>query len=92
MRVETVTLDNQLQGNSIEDVDFLKIDTQGSELSILQGAKETLSKRNLLKSHWVVSHRSWRIVDSAAVGHVLIARTGRSAWHFLPEPRVLNGS
>lgn len=31
------TLDSQLQEHGIEDVDFIKLDTQGSELAILQG-------------------------------------------------------
>jgi len=35
-------LDNQLKENCITDVDFIKIDTQGSELFILQGATDIL--------------------------------------------------
>ena len=37
-------LDNQLKENGIQDVDFIKIDTQGSELFILQGAIDILRK------------------------------------------------
>jgi len=44
VRVDTDTLDNQLAENKVGGVDFIKIDTQGSELSILEGATETLSK------------------------------------------------
>jgi FkbM family methyltransferase len=36
------TLDNALRGNKIENVDFMKLDTQGSELSILEGATRVL--------------------------------------------------
>ena len=36
------TLDNQLSTEEILDIDFIKIDSQGSELYILQGATETL--------------------------------------------------
>jgi len=36
------TLDNQLRENNIRDVDFLKVDTQGSELFILEGATYSL--------------------------------------------------
>ena len=40
--LEADSLDNQFQKNGISDVDFIKLDTQGSELSILEGAIETL--------------------------------------------------
>jgi len=33
------TLDNQLMKNNINDVDFIKLDTQGTELMILEGAR-----------------------------------------------------
>lgn len=42
VRIETDTLDSQLQGEQIQDVDFMKIDTQGSELFILEGATRIL--------------------------------------------------
>ncbi len=42
-RIECDTLDNQLRGHSIQDVDFIKIDTQGSELFILEGAENLLA-------------------------------------------------
>jgi FkbM family methyltransferase len=38
------TLDNQLAEGGIEHVDFIKLDTQGSELMILEGARETLRR------------------------------------------------
>ncbi len=40
--VETVTLDQHLSAEGIADVDVLKLDTQGSELEILEGADQTL--------------------------------------------------
>jgi FkbM family methyltransferase len=42
--IRTDTLDNQLQENRIENVDFIKVDTQGSELFILQGANRVLER------------------------------------------------
>ncbi len=42
IHVETVTLDESLQTQGIEAVDFLKLDTQGSELDILRGADHVL--------------------------------------------------
>ena len=38
------TLDNQLAEGGIDRVDFINLDTQGSELMILQGAQETLGR------------------------------------------------
>ena len=41
--VEVDTLDNQLRTRGISDVDFVKADTQGSELMVLQGASQALA-------------------------------------------------
>ena len=42
IKVETDTLNNQLKKNNILDIDFMKIDTQGHELSILKGSVDYL--------------------------------------------------
>lgn len=42
IELETDTLDNQLQTSGIPRADFIKIDVQGAELPILQGAEATL--------------------------------------------------
>lgn len=42
--VEGDTLDNQLANAGIDRIDFIKLDTQGSELMILEGARETLGR------------------------------------------------
>lgn len=43
IKIMADTLDNQLAISKIDDVDFIKIDTQGSELFILEGASDTLN-------------------------------------------------
>ncbi len=43
IQLNTDTLDNQVQENHIVDVDFIKLDTEGSELFILQSATNTLN-------------------------------------------------
>lgn len=43
VEVEADTLDNLLQTRGAPPVDFLKVDTQGSELFVLQGASRTLA-------------------------------------------------
>ncbi len=42
-QVEADTLDNLLRSRAIHDVDFLKVDTQGSELFVLEGAAGALA-------------------------------------------------
>ena len=44
LKVEADTLDNQLHEHGIDDVDFVKLDTQGSELFVLQGSERTLQR------------------------------------------------
>jgi len=45
VKLKTDTLDHQFQINNIQDADFLKVDTQGSELAIMQGAKKTIQEQ-----------------------------------------------
>jgi FkbM family methyltransferase len=42
--VMTDTLDHVLETGQVHDVDFVKVDTQGSELFVLQGGENTLRK------------------------------------------------
>lgn len=42
--LKTDTLDHQLEVNKIRDVDFIKIDTEGSEFFILQGAVDAMRR------------------------------------------------
>ena len=44
VRLRADTLDSVLAANDMGTVDFLKIDTQGAELAILQGARRTLAQ------------------------------------------------
>jgi len=41
--LNATTLDTALKSNGIQDADFIKLDTQGSELFILEGSRRTLS-------------------------------------------------
>ncbi len=43
-KIEVDTLDNQFEFHAVTDADFIKIDTQGSELFILEGATETMQQ------------------------------------------------
>jgi len=43
LQIEADTLDNQLSAHNVPDVDFIKVDTQGSELFILEGSARALA-------------------------------------------------
>jgi len=51
--VETITLDEWLKVKEIDrPIDFIKIDVEGAEMLVLEGAKETLAKRP--PKRWVI--------------------------------------
>ena len=43
-KIETADMDSQLARYNIDDPDFIKLDTNGSELFVLEGAKDALNK------------------------------------------------
>ena len=47
VKVETTTIDSYCQKHSIETIDILKIDVQGNELKVLQGADQMLKDRRV---------------------------------------------
>jgi FkbM family methyltransferase len=46
-RVSTVTIDSFLQQHEVERIDLINMDCEGSELSVLRGAKQTLRKNKV---------------------------------------------
>jgi len=47
IQVEINTVDNIIKQNNLKKVDLIKIDTQGFEAEVLEGAKENLIKKNI---------------------------------------------
>jgi len=47
IKVNTETIDHFCQNNGIEKIDFLKIDTEGCEYDVLDGARDLLSKQKI---------------------------------------------
>ena len=48
--IELVTMDDWCAENSFEDIDVIKLDTQGSELDVLRGAKQTLETASVVQT------------------------------------------
>ncbi len=48
LKVETCTIDSYCKENNIDKIDILKIDTEGSEIEILEGAKLMLNKTKII--------------------------------------------
>lgn len=46
-KVKTVTIDSYSEKNNIKEIDFLKIDTEGAELDVLNGCKKMLSEKKI---------------------------------------------
>ena len=46
--IKIVKLKNYLSDNSMKNIDFLKIDTEGYELEVLKGLKKKISSVNLI--------------------------------------------
>ncbi|MBI3899046.1 MAG: FkbM family methyltransferase [Gammaproteobacteria bacterium] len=44
IKIKTDTLDDQLEKNNLNEIDFIKIDTQGYELAILRGGIQSLEQ------------------------------------------------
>lgn len=66
--VEVSTLDVYLTARGVERIDFLKIDTEGFDFNVLQGASEALKKGNIeliqfeYNWRWLINHKSLRDV------------------------------
>jgi FkbM family methyltransferase len=46
-KIETTTIDTVVKERSIKTIDYLKIDTQGTELEILKGAEDSLKNKKI---------------------------------------------
>jgi hypothetical protein len=46
LAVRTISLDHEIQSNALPEPDYIKIDAEGAELRILEGARELLGRRH----------------------------------------------
>jgi FkbM family methyltransferase len=73
LTIDTLPLDEWIEENKIARVDFIKIDVEGFEWAVLQGAKETLQKfRPVLFIELIDEHlRNHQVTASDLVGFLL---------------------
>ncbi|MCC5601515.1 FkbM family methyltransferase [Nostoc favosum] len=55
--VETITLDSFCKNNGIKKIDYLKIDVEGAEIDVLQGATELLIKKDIYFIQFEISQK-----------------------------------
>ena len=92
IRVPAVRLDDVLRGRELPRPIVLKLDTQGSEVRVLEGARETLARADhVISEYWfegLVAHG-----DSAArFAEILRDFPFAAVLHVLPLPEPLHSS
>jgi FkbM family methyltransferase len=89
-KIEITTLDKFIQQIRFEKIDWIKIDVDGGELEVLQGAIETIKKykpRLLIELHNFIDKDIW-----AKIVEYLNERLGSWSWSFDgPYPWVNGG-
>ena len=58
--IKITTIDNYVSENMIKKIDFIKCDTEGNEINVLEGGKETITKYLPLLS-FEISHKDMRL-------------------------------
>ena len=94
-RVELITLDSFVEKNGVDSISMLKIDTEGFDLAVLQGARQFLTDGRIeliqfeYNWRWLLNKASLLNVFKLAkdMPYLLGKLTGRSiefydAWHF----------
>ena len=96
LKVQTITIDDFCTENNIYHIDILKLDVQGSELDVIEGAKSMLSaaKIGLIYIEWQVvplyenHHKFYKIAEILAkydyhffnIYNINEARSGQLRW------------
>lgn len=80
------TLDSYCQRKNVERIDILKLDVQGTELSVLKGARSLLDRSNIrfifLEAIFAETYvNQWQLNDMLN----LTERYGYKLWDFLPS-------
>lgn len=85
VKVETDTLDSFCTKNNIDYIDFVKIDTEGSELDVLEGSKQLLLGK---KIKYIQFEYGGCYVDSHTTlekAYILLKSFGYTVYRILPS-------
>ena len=85
IEVQTCTLDTFCQQHSVTRIDYLKIDTEGAELDVLQGSQKILSEKRVKKMQF---EYGGNFEDAGITLHEvcrLLTKHGYSIFRILPE-------
>lgn len=83
VRVSIDTLDNIAAENGITRVDYLKIDTEGNELAVLEGASRMLRERRLVYIH--LEFNEMNIVSKVSMREFRKILQGYDLYRLLPR-------
>jgi len=92
INVKTETLTNILNQEGVENVDFLSIDVEGTELEVLKGIDLQIFRPKLIlledKHFYLTKHRFLK-----KNGYILVQRLNRNCWYIrkgspLPEVKI----
>jgi FkbM family methyltransferase len=85
--VATTTLDDVMQEESIQHIDFIKMDVEGAELSVLRGAKKLLSRSRPIfvleinpdaaESFGLSEHAAWHFLTDMDYKFFVLTSNGR---------------
>jgi FkbM family methyltransferase len=82
-QVSAMTLDQYVAAQSIESIDFIKVDVEGSELDVLKGSESTLKNHD---ASWIIESESRHIEEEGVLE--LFSRmeeAGYEGYFFSPE-------
>jgi len=88
-RVQVTTVDEEMQAYGLDRIDFMKIDVEGAELQVLQGAQRALG-RQAIRS-FTFEFGSANIYSRVFFRDLwdLIAGNGYSLWRIVPGGRLI---
>lgn len=89
MAVETITVDDFVASLSSPDIGAIKIDVEGHDLEVLQGARQTLTQYQPLVLAEITPEAVRPFADEIGYDVRAVRRSGQTKMTFLVPPRLL---